>query len=154
MIVLDWNDKSNVDLDLWLRNPEGELVWYMNKEVSNISLDRDSRGFISNRTMVDGKPVDSGNEEITTIRAVLSGDYDVGVAYYSSGTGWNREDPVEYTIKLIKINPTLTVLKEYKGQLNHVKDMDKPITFHIDEDQSVTILPNNGEPFLRPGQIP
>lgn len=151
MIVLDWDDTKNVDLDLWVKNPQGELIWYRNREVSNIGLDRDARGYISNRTqMPDGTVVDSSNEEITTIRAILPGDYEVGVSYYSG----SQKEGVDYTVKLIKVNPKVIEVKKLTGHLERVKDVDKALSFHIEQDGAVTVIPNSDEPFLPIGSIP
>src|ERR1700683_2334705 len=85
MIVLDWDDQRNVDLDLWLKPENRTYVSYNNKEIENVSLDRDSRGKTSNSSQVNGQEVRSSNEEIITIRAIIPGIYQVGVAYYADG---------------------------------------------------------------------
>ncbi len=95
MITLFWDDNRNIDLDLWLLSPTSDKpIYYNNRETENIGLDRDSRGFITNRKELgDGKTAVSANREIIAIRAIMPGDYIVGVTYYD---GTNLESNYHY----------------------------------------------------------
>lgn len=168
MIVLDYDDHRNIDLDLWLKPLNNhKTVFYRNRETDNISLDRDTRGRISNLSKgPDGQEILSGNEEIITIRAVVPGTYEVAVTYYSDAPVNNttagisqkvrdKDDPsADYKVKLIKVNPKLTVVWEETRTIHQVKEIQKVVTFRLDPDGSMNVVPNDPEPFLPEGSIP
>src|SRR4029079_17718080 len=99
LVPLDWADDRNVDLDLWLRNPFGDTIFYLNREASNVSLDRDSRGFTTNQqTLAGGAVITSDNREIIAVRAIIPGDYLAAASYYAgtdvkTGVGYNFSPP-------------------------------------------------------------
>ena len=43
LITLSWDDKRDVDLDLWLKADDC-VIYYLNRECPNIALDRDFTG--------------------------------------------------------------------------------------------------------------
>ncbi len=153
IIILDWPDDRNVDLDLWLRDGYDHYVFYRNKEISNISLDRDSRGSVSNKSVgPDGKPIISGNEEIITIRALLPGVYQIAVTYYNdNAAGHADETPthaLDYNVKLIKVNPQLKILWQEKKTISLIKEVQRVVTFRINEDGTADVIPNPPDSFL------
>lgn len=159
MIVLDWPDNRDVDLDLWLKNQYGSLVYYKNKELPNISLDRDSRGNITNQSRVDGsKDVRSGNEEIITIRTILPGTYQIAVVYYNDeehkSSDHSLERNIDYTVKVIKINPTLQVVFEEQHHMSQMREVQKVVTFTIEDNGQVKIEPNSPKPFFEESRMP
>jgi len=154
MIVLDYDDNRNVDLDLWLKNQNGQRVFYRNKEVENVSLDRDTRGHISNESIgPDGVKIYSGNEEIITIRAIIPGaTYQIAVSYY--GCASCDDPPIDYTVKVIKVNPKLKVVFEEKKHMSNVKEVQRITTFTVHENGDVEIVPNSSESFLSQDELP
>lgn len=157
MIVLNWPDESNVDLDLWLKNPDELLVWYKNKEISNIALDRDSRGSVSNeKKTADGTTVRSGNEEIIAIRSIIPGKYTIAVTYYNdNGSVYgNPVSTVEYTVKIYKVNPVMAQIVLEHGTMKLIKQIDKVLSFQIDPDGKIEVVTTDPESFLKPGQMP
>lgn len=152
LVTLTWDDARNVDLDLWMRDPQGHVIYYNAREDTNISLDRDSRGFATNQTTLpDGSVVYSGNREVITVRAVIPGDYLVAVSYYA---GYDAKDNHEYSftapdpgaaidcdVQVEKVNPTLTQVAGAKIHFDKVKESHNAMAFHVDADGSVKILP-------------
>lgn len=140
LITLVWDDHRNIDLDLWLHHGSC-TIFYNSRECENISLDRDSRGFISNMSRgPDGTDITSPNQEVIAIRAVVPGDYLTAVNYYADqehGGG----DAIDCTIELVKLNPTVTVVNQTKLHLVDVKQTLNAIAFHVDLDGTVTIQP-------------
>lgn len=163
LITLTWDDTANIDLDLWLRNPQGSKpVFYQNREDKNIALDRDSRGYISNQSVLEsGQLVNTGNREIISIRAIIPGDYVVAVTYYSGINKENNyqfhmgvEDPaakIKAKVQVDKVNPTVTPVWSGEQDMTFVKQVKTFVAFHINEDGSVKILPLPESPFLSEG---
>src|SRR5271163_922048 len=48
LAIMTWDRNRDVDLDMWMEIPNGNVIMYIHKEDVNISLDRDSRGFQTN----------------------------------------------------------------------------------------------------------
>ena len=141
VVNLRWDDKRDVDLDLWMQDQNGQIIFYNTRETANISLDRDSRGFISNRsTLSDGSVVESPNHEVIAIRAIMPGDYIIAVCYY---TGDNRE--IDATVDVEKMNPTVTDIVTKHIHLNKVDDAMNVVAFHVDKDGSAHIIPTPPE---------
>jgi len=83
MIVLDWDDDKDVDMDLWVQTPNGK-VGFANPSEGSVFLDKDDLGFRNDTyTLENGEmktvPV---NREIVNIRAFESGEYIVNAHLY------------------------------------------------------------------------
>ena len=167
MVTLEWDNNRNVDLDLWLLDPYDHAIYYNNREANNISLDRDSRGALTNwTTLPSGKVIHSDNREVVAIRSVIPGDYVVGVSYYAGGEVamapdgksyqsdpymFGRGDPraaIDFKVRVEKVNPHMTTISEETFHFNYVKESKNVAAFHIDEDGKITALPTP------PGSMP
>lgn len=76
-ITLSWPDKSLSDIDFYVEDPAGNLVWFQNREEGVMALDRDDRGGMTD-TVIDTqgkKIVVELNEEHINIRGVVAGEY-------------------------------------------------------------------------------
>lgn len=153
MVILSWADKLNVDLDLWMETPDHQTIYYGNREATNISLDRDSRGYLTNRTLrPDGTVVISPNQEVISIRAIIPGEYLAAVGYYA-GEG-NPE--VQYKVQVIKLNPTYTVLFNKDFTIKKINDAANVVDFTINPDGSVSfnMLPDQNLIRMKAGDHP
>ena len=112
LITLSWPDYDPNDIDTWVRNPAGEVVWFRNREAGLMYLDRDDRGQSNNTLVVNGRRVVTPfRQEVVTLRGIVPGEYTVNVQYYQSRDG----RPVEVTVSVIKVNPRAEVV--FHGQL-------------------------------------
>lgn len=167
MVTLEWDSNRNVDLDLWIQDPYDHVIYYNNREASGISLDRDSRGALTNWVKLpNGNVVKSDNREVVAIRSVVPGDYVVGVSYYEGGEvaegkdgkayqsdpyPWRQVDPraaIDFKVRVEKVNPHLTTVTEETFHFTRVKESKNVAAFHINDDGSVTPLPTP------PGSMP
>ena len=46
IITVDWKDSLPDDIDLWVKDPNGEIVSYLKKDAGWLSLDSDDQGII------------------------------------------------------------------------------------------------------------
>lgn len=83
IITADWPSASKSDIDLWILMPNDQAVGYTQKQVGEVSLERDDLGMREN-TVVDGEMVPRHvNHETLFLRGVREGQYVVNVHYYT-----------------------------------------------------------------------
>lgn len=140
LVTLTYDDHRNADIDLWLKHDEC-VVYFQSKECVNISLDRDSRGYLSNLTVEpDGTRLISPNQEVIAIRAKLPGDYLTAVNYYDAHSD-PAGIPIDCKVELIELNPTVRVVQSVTIHLDSIKQTLNAIAFHVDSDGKLTLLP-------------
>lgn len=107
IITTKWEDFSPDDIDTWVEDPKGDIVWFRSAEAGLMHLDRDDRG-ISNDTMLvnNEELINPLNQEVVTIRGFVPGEYVVNLHYYASKTG----KPAAVTVRVVKVNPRLQVV--------------------------------------------
>ena len=104
IITLTWPDNQPDDLDIWVEDPHGEIVSYLQRESGWLHLDRDDRGSLNDTIEINGQKIlHPVNQEVVTMRGIISGEYVVNVYYYESVT----RGPVSATVQIDKINPVL-----------------------------------------------
>ena len=99
IITLGWPDSHPDDIDLYVEDPLGNIVWYHEREAGFMVLDRDDRGGLNNSITVNGRKVQSPiRQETVSIRGIVAGEYTVNVNYYlatddraGAGFGQDRE---------------------------------------------------------------
>ena len=107
IITLSWADLNPNDVDLWVQDPGGNLVWFRAREAGLMHLDRDDRGLANDSIVVNGKTiVNPLNQEVVTLRGIAIGEYTVNAHYYASKDG----KPVDVTVSIIKVNPRAEVV--------------------------------------------
>ncbi len=118
IITITWEDNNPNDIETWVEDPEGQLIWFRNPAAGLLHLDRDDRGLVNDTININGEEVFNPlNQEMITLRGVVPGEYVVNAHYYATETG----KPVDVNIRLDKVNPKLevkyygTVTLEKKG---------------------------------------
>lgn len=113
ILTITWEDNSPDDVDIWVEDPEGQVLWFRTPEAGLLHLDRDDRGLVNDVITINGEEVQNPlNQEVVTIRGVVKGEYVVNLHYYASETG----TPVDVNVRLVKVNPKLEVI--YYGTVN------------------------------------
>ncbi len=123
ILNLNWPDDDPNDIDLWVQSPAGEVVWFRARESGLMHLDRDDRGASNDTVEINGRTiVNPLNQEVVTLRGIVSGEYIVNAHYYDSSKAADAKassDPragrsVPVSLSLIKVNPRAEVT--YYGQ--------------------------------------
>lgn len=116
ILTITWEDNSPDDVDVWVEDPEGQVVWFRTPEAGLLHLDRDDRGLVNDTITINGEEVQNPlNQEVVTLRGVVQGEYIVNLHYYASETG----RPVDVNVRLAKVNPKLKIV--YYGTVNMEK---------------------------------
>ncbi len=134
IITVKWDDNSPNDVDTWVQDPKGNLVWYRKPESGLLHLDRDDRGMENDSIVVDGVAVVNPlNQEVVTIRGIVPGQYIVNVQYYQVKVP--RQANVE--VRAVKVNPKLEVVYYGKLTLEHKGEEKTAVRFTIDKQGKV-----------------
>jgi uncharacterized protein YfaP (DUF2135 family) len=120
ILTITWEDDSPDDVDVWVEDPEGQIVWFRTPEAGLLHLDRDDRGLVNDTITINGEEVQNPlNQEVVTLRGVVKGEYIVNLHYYASETN----KPLDVQVRLAKVNPKLEIV--YYGTVNMEKKGDE-----------------------------
>jgi hypothetical protein len=134
IITLNWPDNSPDDIDLWVEDPKGNIIWFRNREAGLVHLDRDDRGMLNDTIEIDGKKLTNPlNQEVVTIRGVVPGEYVVNLVYYATETN----KPVEATVRVDRVNPVLKVVYYDKVLLEKKGDEKTALRFTLNPDGEI-----------------
>jgi hypothetical protein len=107
LITLAWPEGRAEDVDLYVRDPAGNLVWFRQREAGLMHLDRDDLGQRNDYVEVAGrKIVNPLNQEIVSVRGLVPGEFVVNVHLYRERGG----EPVPATVKVEKLNPKVELV--------------------------------------------
>ena len=149
IITVSWPEDQPDDIDLWVQDPYQETVSYLRKEAGWLNLDRDDRGDLNDTVMINGKKVVHPiNQEVVTIRGIISGEYIVNLHYYESQT----KQPVKAVIKIEKVNPVLRLVYIDQQVLQKVDDEKTILRFELDGNGDITGM-NQIEKILTPYRL-
>ena len=137
IISVEWEDYHPDDVDLIVEDPQGNIVYFQNKEDGLMQLDRDDRGTLADRLIIDGVNVENpANQEIITIRGIMAGEYIVNLLHYKA----NFVVPLKTKVKIEKINPRLEIVYFGDHFLTKTGDELTAVRFFLDEKGNVQDL--------------
>ncbi len=148
ILNLTWPDDDPNDIDMWVQNPAGDVVWFRSREAGLMHLDRDDRGSSNDSVEVNGRTITNPlNQEVVTLRGIVTGEYVVNAHYYdqskSASVGPARPDarqgqPVPVTLSLVKVNPRAEIAFHGQHTLRGPGDEFTLLRFTVRSDGSVT----------------
>lgn len=107
IITVGWPDGIPDDIDTYVEDPAGNIVWYNKREAGLVHLDRDDRGNFHDTIMINGAEVQYPlNQETVTVRGIIAGEYVVNVFNYLKQT----PGVVPVSVKVEKLNPSVSVV--------------------------------------------
>ena len=150
IVILTWDDESGDDIDLWMRDPLGNILSFKNREDALMHLDRDDLGLSNDKVQLpDGKiEYVYRNKEVASLRGTHEGEYLVNVHVYNKKP-WKDSSirPSNIRVELIKLNPYSEVTQaEFIGS----KRGQEFTAFHftLDEDGEVIGIRDEREPLI------
>jgi hypothetical protein len=130
IVTMTWPDNHPDDIDLYVEDPLGNIVWYHEREAGFLTLDRDDRGGLNNSITVNGRKVSSPiRQETVSVRVILAGEYTVNVDYYLA----TQTAPVPVSVKIEKVNPMVEVIYYDTLVLNHMGEEKTAARFKISQ---------------------
>ena len=147
LITMNWPDNDTDDMDIYVRDPAGNIVWYHSREAGLMHLDHDDRGSTRERISVNGQTIQNPlNQEIVTIRGIVPGEYVVN-AHQFLATSTNK---LPVSVKVEKLNPTASVVFYGTQEFDHKGQEETFVRFTLDPDGKVSDV-NTGTAAI-PGQ--
>lgn len=150
IVTIKWPDLLADDIDLWVEDPNGELVWFKRTEVGLMHLDRDDRGMTNDMILVDGREIINPlNQEVVTIRGTSPGEYVVNVHYFQ--TVANR--PVDVEVRVVKVNPVLDVVYYGTVRLPEENAERTAVRFSVDTRGDIVDINTRQKPIVPIGRL-
>ena len=135
IVTVTWPDMDPNDIDTWVQDPGGNLVWFRSREGGMMHLDRDDRGVTNDTIVINGQQVVNPlNQEVVTVRGFAPGEYTVNVHYYETKNG----KPVDVNVSVVKVNPRAEVVFYGTVSLARKGDEGTAARFSVDRDGLVT----------------
>jgi hypothetical protein len=128
MITVTWPDDNTDDMDTYVEDPAGNIVWYNQREAGLMHLERDDRGMFKDVILLDGKEISIPlNQEIVAFRGLEDGEYTVNVVHYIA----NSSAPLPVTVKVEKLNPTVKIVFYQTLQMKGTGDEETAVRFTL-----------------------
>ena len=135
LITLNWPDNDPTDMDLYVRDPAGNVVWYHSREAGLMHLDHDDRGSNRERITVNGKTIQNPlNQEIVTVRGIIPGEYVVNAHQFTAPDS----NSIPVSIKVEKLNPIASVVFYGTHDFNHKGQEETFVRFTLDGEGKVS----------------
>jgi hypothetical protein len=97
-VEAEWPVEDDVDVDLYVKGPDGVIVYYNNKTNGYITLKKDDLGRATEKTFIDGQWVEMPrNYEVISLSDLPDGWYVVNIHIFSSQQGLIQEVSVKVT---------------------------------------------------------
>lgn len=155
IIQVDWSPAQDCDVDIWVRDPFGNVVFYQQKDKGLMHIERDDLGFVNDiltitKQLLYGAPPPENdiNQEIWVLRGKIPGEFTFNLHLYScriEATKLKVGDPIKVpvTVTFIKVNPDYLILKKETVEFDHVWQEMTVENFTLDKDGFVTNFNKN-----------
>ncbi len=135
LITVSWPDGKEDDVDTYVEDPVGNIVWYFAKEKGLLNLERDDRGAFHDTIEVNGERIQNPlNQETVTMRGIVAGEYIVNIYDYNSVT----KGDLPVSVRVEKLNPSVNVIFYGTHNLTHTGDEYTAVRFTMDEKGNVS----------------
>jgi hypothetical protein len=144
LITAEWDLDHDCDVDLWVRDPLGHIVFFGAREAGSMHLDHDSMGHVSDEQVLpDGSVVrPKSYAEVVTLRGIVPGEYTVNLHLYGA---WIGNSPamehrpgtlysVPVHVRIIRINPQVETKLDETATLERVWQELTVTRFSLDAD--------------------
>tara|TARA_Y200000002_G_scaffold382360_1_gene399138 strand:- start:1194 stop:1805 length:612 start_codon:yes stop_codon:yes gene_type:complete len=139
MLVIDWDDNSKLDIDIWVKDPKGNILSFTAKTHPGMHLEKDDIG--GGNDTFEGKIVYTKNQEVVHFTNLFEGKYLVNLHMYATHGGVLPADVIVrfMTVKRYKYLGDKIIPLSKKGQEAGV------MAFYVDDKGNIvkTVWQNN-----------
>lgn len=142
MITIEWGAESKDDVDLWVRSPQKEIVFYANPNIGAMSLDRDDRGQRNDVIKLEDGAVEiiKENWEHVIVRKTVPGEYVVNLMMFSKVD----TTPTKVKVKIEKLNPYQVIFQK-EVLLSSQNQEETIVRFNISKNGKTSVLSRDPE---------
>lgn len=134
-VVMSWADGSSDDVDLYVRDPAGNVAFFQGRDAGLMHLEHDDTGANSDTIMSQGATFAvEKNEERTILRGIIPGEYVVNVHMYRKGD----PKPVPVSIRLLRLQGPDADVTQANRVLRFDGDEQTAFRFTLAADGSVS----------------
>jgi hypothetical protein len=128
VMELSWPKNIDCDVDMWVKDPQDRVVWFRNRDIGVMGIERDDQGVKADTTLNGRGDIITVDEnlEIWTLRGKLDGEYTVNAHLYnclgmkSNGEAIGASKIIPVELKIVRINPRYKVMHTSKATLKKV----------------------------------
>lgn len=132
LVTVSWPDGLEDDVDVYVEDPQGNVVWYNAPEGGLMNLDRDDRGQFKDVILLNGEElVNPLNQETVSVRGLMDGEYVINVVHFIAVS----TAPVPVTVRVEKLNPTVSVVFYGEVALSGTGDERTAVRFTLTGDE-------------------
>lgn len=107
LITVSWPNELKDDVDVYVEDPVGNIIYFKKKNAGLMHLDRDDLGHRNDMIKTPAGSIEyNENREVVTLRGVYSGEYTINIHLYSK----SKSEVVPVTVEIEKLNPYKRVL--------------------------------------------
>ena len=137
IIVIEWTVDLNDDVDLWIQDPAGNTVSFVQKDSGVMNLEKDDLGYGNDTIIRNGvSEVIKINREVVTLRGTVPGTYSVAAHIYNR-IPYDSTDTGKIRLQVIKLNPYSEVYSQFY-EYNRMAQEIPLVNFTIDSDGNFT----------------
>jgi hypothetical protein len=157
IITMEWPENVDCDVDLWVRDPQNNIVSFKMPEYGLMYYERDDMGQRRSIFDVDGKKtiIDPDNKEYVTLRGTFPGEYVVNVHVYSckaaneqKGLAINYPVNIPVVVELMKINPSIVSVKKVVLTMTQVWQEQTAFRFVMGNNKNIIRLMTDYVPIM------
>lgn len=144
IVEMEWQDQSRDDVDIWIRDPMGNTLYYNDRQQEAMHLDKDDRG-VDTDTITDEYGVSHVtwiNREVATLRGVVPGKFTINVHMYAK----HEAEAAIVKVLVTKLNPYRKIIEREIKLVYHNQE-DTVVSFTINPDGTVGDISTSFEPF-------
>ena len=157
IITMEWPENVDCDVDMWVRDPQNNIVSFKLTEYGLMYYERDDMGQRRSIFDVDGKKtiIDPDNKEYVTLRGTFPGEYVVNVHLYSckaaneqKGLAINYPVNIPVVVELMKINPSIVSVKKVVLTMTYVWQEQTAFRFIMGNNKDIIRLMTDYVPIM------
>jgi hypothetical protein len=139
VLTLTWDKEDKNDMDLWLKDPQGNIIYYKDKTSSAMFLDRDDLGHQNDTIIINGvEKIIYINQEIISIRAIVPGKWTVAVHFYKRHDKSPGGTIIPVIVRMDKMNPKIQIIFNEEIKMRWTWQEVTVTTFEVLPDGMVT----------------
>lgn len=154
IVEMIWDPEIDCDIDLWVRDPRENVIYFSNRDEDVSHLERDDLGNKNDTAeLINGQVVVvPENKEIWTLRGALYGKFTVNTHAYNCRVN-DIMQPVGSTINvpvkvnLIQLQPKYDMVYQVELVMKKVWEEQTAFSFELSKDMKAVAFSRDSEPF-------